>query len=169
MALESASYSAEPTRPCRGSAQKTQRIALTRLGELVIFFTSFGRMEMFEVYFPIFVLIFFVTAMALGMIGLSYVVGRRVRSKEKLSTYECGNVPFEDARGRYPVKFYLVAILFIIFDIEVVFLYPWAVTYKRLGLFGLIEMGIFLLILLAGYFYIIKKGALDWEESEEIG
>jgi NADH-quinone oxidoreductase subunit A len=124
---------------------------------------------MFEVYFPMFLLIFFVIVMAAGMIGLSYVIGRRVRTKEKLSTYECGNEPFEDARGRFSVKFYLVAILFIIFDIEVVFLYPWAVIYKKLALFGLIEMGVFLLILLAGYFYIIKKGALDWEKSEEIG
>ncbi len=123
---------------------------------------------MFEVYFPMFLLIFFVIAMALGMVGVSYVVGRRVRTKEKLSTYECGNEPFEDARGRFSVKFYLVAILFIIFDIEVVFLYPWAVIYRKLAIFGLIEMGIFLFILLAGYFYIIKKGALDWEESEEI-
>ena len=124
---------------------------------------------MFEVYFPMFLLIFFVIVMAAGMVGLSYVLGRRVRTKEKLSTYECGNEPFEDARGRFSVKFYLIAILFIIFDIEVVFLYPWAVIYKKLALFGLIEMGIFLLILLAGYFYIIKKGALDWEKSEEIG
>ena len=124
---------------------------------------------MFEVYFPMFLLIFLVIAMALGMVGLSYIVGRRVRNKQKLSTYECGNEPMEDARGRFSVKFYLVAILFIIFDIEVVFLYPWAVIYKKLALFGLIEMGIFLFILLAGYFYIIKKGALDWEESEEVG
>ena len=123
---------------------------------------------MFEVYFPMFLLIFLVIAMAAGMVGVSYVVGRRVRNKQKLSTYECGNEPFEDARGRFSVKFYLVAILFIIFDIEVVFLYPWAVIYRKLALFGLIEMGIFLFILLAGYFYIIKKGALDWEESEEI-
>ena len=123
---------------------------------------------MFEVYFPMFLLIFLVIAMALGMVGLSYIVGRRVRNKQKLSTYECGNEPMEDARGRFSVKFYLVAILFIIFDIEVVFLYPWAVIYRKLAIFGLIEMGIFLLILLAGYFYIIKKGALDWEESEEI-
>ena len=123
---------------------------------------------MFEVYFPMFLLIFLVIAMALGMVGLSYIVGRRVRNKQKLSTYECGNEPMEDARGRFSVKFYLVAILFIIFDIEVVFLYPWAVIYKKLALFGLVEMGIFLFILLAGYFYIIKKGALDWEESEEI-
>lgn len=123
---------------------------------------------MFEVYFPLFVVIFFVTAMALAIVVLSYLLGKKVSTKEKLSTYECGNPPFEDARGRFSVKFYMIAILFIIFDIEVVFLYPWAVIYKKLALFGLIEMGIFLLILLAGYFYIIKKGALRWEESEEI-
>jgi NADH-quinone oxidoreductase subunit A len=123
---------------------------------------------MFEVYFPMFLLIFVVIAMAVAMVLLSYLFGKRIREKTKLSTYECGNEPFEDARGRFSVKFYLIAILFIIFDIEVVFLYPWAVIYKKLALFGLIEMGIFLLILLAGYFYIIKKGALKWEESEEI-
>lgn len=121
----------------------------------------------FEVYFPIFVLILVVTAVALLILGLSYLFGRRVPTKVKLSTYECGNTPIGDARGRFPVKFYLIAILFIIFDIEVVFLYPWAVIYRKLAFFGLIEMGVFLLILLVGYFYIIKKGALKWEESEE--
>jgi NADH-quinone oxidoreductase subunit A len=123
---------------------------------------------MLEVYFPIFVLIVVVIGMALAILALSYLLGRRVHTKDKLSTYECGNRPFEDARGRFSVKFYLIAILFIIFDIEVVFLYPWAVIYRKLALFGLIEMGIFLLILMAGYFYIIKKGALRWEEPEEI-
>ncbi len=123
---------------------------------------------MLEVYFPLFVVIFLVTAVALLIVALSYLLGKRIPTKQKLSTYECGNEPFEDARGRFSVKFYLVAILFIIFDIEVVFLYPWAVVYKKLALFGLIEMGVFILILLAGYFYIIKKGALNWEESEEI-
>jgi NADH-quinone oxidoreductase subunit A len=113
-------------------------------------------------------MIFLVTAVALLIVVLSYLLGKRIPTKEKLSTYECGNEPFEDARGRFSVKFYLIAILFIIFDIEVVFLYPWAVVYKKLALFGLIEMGVFILILLAGYFYIIKKGALNWEESEEI-
>lgn len=118
---------------------------------------------MFEVYFPIFVLIFLVTGVALLILALSYLLGRRAPTQEKLSTYECGVEPIGDARGRFSVKFYLIAILFIIFDIEVVFLYPWAVIYKKLGLFGLVEMGIFILILLAGYFYIIKKGALKWE------
>jgi NADH-quinone oxidoreductase subunit A len=123
---------------------------------------------MLGVYFPLFLMIFLVTAVALAIVALSYLLGKRISTKQKLSTYECGNVPFGDARGRFPVKFYLIAILFIIFDIEVVFLYPWAVVYRKLALFGLIEMAVFLLILLAGYFYIIKKGALNWEESEEI-
>jgi len=125
-------------------------------------------MDMLEVYFPIFVLIFVVTGMALVILAFSYLFGRRVPTKDELSTYECGIHPMEDARGRFSVKFYLIAILFIIFDIEVVFLYPWAVIYRKLGLFGLIEMGVFLLILLSGYFYIIKKGALKWEEPEEV-
>jgi len=124
-------------------------------------------MGMFEIYFPIFVLIFLVTGMAFLAYGLSHLLGKRAPTREKLSTYECGNQPIGDARGRFSVKFYLIAILFIIFDIEVVFLYPWAVIYKKLSLFGLMEMGIFLLILLAGYFYIIKKGALRWKENEE--
>ena len=118
---------------------------------------------MFEVYFPIFVLIFLVTGVAILILALSYLFGRRVPTKEKLSPYECGVQPIGDARGRFSVKFYLIAILFIIFDIEVVFLYPWAVIYRKLKLFGLVEMGIFILILLVGYFYIIKKGALKWE------
>lgn len=123
---------------------------------------------MLQVYFPMFVLILVVTVVAILIIGLSWILGKRVSTREKLSTYECGNEPIGDARGRFPIKFYLIAILFIVFDIEVVFLYPWAVVYKKLALFGLIEMGIFLLILLAGYFYILKKGALKWEESEDV-
>jgi NADH-quinone oxidoreductase subunit A len=123
---------------------------------------------MLQVYFPIFVLIFVVTAVAILIIGLSWILGRRIPTREKLSTYECGNEPIGDARGRFPIKFYLIAILFIVFDIEVVFLYPWAVVYKKLALFGLIEMGVFLLILMVGYFYILKKGALKWEESEDV-
>ncbi len=118
---------------------------------------------MFEVYFPIFALIFLVTGVAILILALSYLFGKRVPSRQKLSPYECGVDPIGDARGRFSVKFYLIAILFIIFDIEVVFLYPWAVIYRKLKLFGLIEMGIFLVILLVGYFYMIKKGALKWE------
>ena len=118
---------------------------------------------MFEQYFPIFVLVTVVTIMALGMLALSYILGRKKRTSRKLMPYECGIEPESDARQRFPVKFYLVALMFIVFDIEVVFLYPWAVIYKQLALFGLIEMGIFILILMCGYVYILKKGALKWE------
>ena len=118
---------------------------------------------MFEQYFPIFVLVTVVTIMALGMLALSYLLGRKKRTPRKMMPYECGIEPETDARERFPVKFYLVALMFIVFDIEVVFLYPWAVIYKQLALFGLIEMGIFILILMVGYVYILKKGALKWE------
>lgn len=118
---------------------------------------------MFETFFPIFVLIVFVSVMALAIIILSRFLGRQRPTKEKLSPYECGIEPVGDARGRFPVKFFLIAILFIIFDIEVAFLYPWAVVFKKLRLFGLVEMGVFILILFIGYFYIVKKGALKWD------
>lgn len=97
------------------------------------------------------------------MLALSYLLGRKKATRRKQMPYECGIEPEEDARQRFPVKFYLVALMFIVFDIEVVFLYPWAVIYRQLALFGLIEMGIFILILMVGYVYILKKGALKWE------
>ncbi len=118
---------------------------------------------MFETYFPIALVIFLVTIIALVILFLSLFVGKRVITKEKRSPYECGIEPTGDARERFPIKFYLIALLFIIFDIEVVYLYPWAVVFKQLKLFGLIEMGIFIFILLIGYYYIIKKGALRWD------
>ncbi len=118
---------------------------------------------MFEQYFPIFVLVTLVTLMGIGMLVLSYLIGKKKRTSRKLMPYECGVDPVGDARERFPVKFYLVALMFIVFDIEVVFLYPWAVIYRQLALFGLIEMGIFILILMVGYVYILKKGALKWE------
>ena len=114
-------------------------------------------------YLPILVLLIVAVVMAAAMVAASRYVGRRVNYPEKFTTYESGMNPRGDARDRFSVKFYLVAILFILFDIEVVFLYPWAVRYKALGLFGLVEMAIFLLILLVGYFYILGTGALDWD------
>ena len=96
------------------------------------------------------------------MTAISFIVGERKPDKEKLSAYECGFEAFDDARGRFDVRFYLVAILFIIFDLEVAFLFPWAVIYNQLALFGLIEMFIFLGILIVGYFYVWKTGALEW-------
>jgi NADH-quinone oxidoreductase subunit A len=90
-------------------------------------------------------------------------IGPRRPSEEKLSTYESGMEPVRSARERFSVKFYLVAMLFIVFDIEIVFMYPWAVRFRDLGLFGYIEMMVFIGILLIGYLYILKKGALRWD------
>ena len=87
---------------------------------------------------------------------------RRAIRREDVA-YECGVDPVGDARGRFSVKFYLVAVLFILFDIEAVFLYPWAVAFQQLGLYGLIEMVLFIVILLVGYLYLLKKRALEWE------
>ena len=97
------------------------------------------------------------------MVKLNEWLGPKRPSEEKLSTYESGMEPVRTARERFSVKFYMVAVLFILFDIEVVFLYPWAVTFKELGVFGFVTMVVFILILLIGYFYIWRKGALEWD------
>ena len=114
-------------------------------------------------YLP--VLLFAVVGLGFGAVTIgasSLIVPRRV-SPEKTSAYECGVDPVGDARGRFNIKFYMVAVLFILFDIETVFLYPWAVAFRWLGLYGLIEMVLFILILLAGYLYLLKKRALECE------
>ncbi len=113
-------------------------------------------------YLPIFILVIVAAGFALALLFLSSVLGPRRPSKEKLSTYECGIDPIGTARERFSVKFYLVAMLFIIFDIEIVFLYPWAVVLHDLKLFGLVEMVFFLGILLVGLLYVWKKGGLEW-------
>jgi NADH-quinone oxidoreductase subunit A len=115
-------------------------------------------------YLPVLLTIGFVIFVALAMVGLSAFFGPKKPSKEKLTPYECGIPPRGNARLRYPVKFYLVAMVFILFDIETVFLYSWAVIYKELKFFGLIETGIFLVILLLGLVYILRKGVLDFEK-----
>ncbi len=114
-------------------------------------------------YLPI--LIFLGIALALGVIILlaTYILARQQPDTEKLSPYECGFEPFEDSRGRFDVRFYLVAILFIIFDLEVAFLFPWAVSLGNIGLFGFWSMMIFLGVLTIGFIYEWKKGALEWE------
>jgi NADH-quinone oxidoreductase subunit A len=93
------------------------------------------------------------------------VLGRRVRNRVKDMPYESGIVPTGDARQRFSVKFYLVAMLFILFDIEAIFLYPWVVVYRELLMFGFVEMLVFVVLILSGFFYIWKKGALDWSGS----
>lgn len=118
---------------------------------------------MFETYFPIIVLIALAGGTALAFVLLSVLFGRKTRNAVKEEPYESGMVPVGDTKERFSVKFYMVAILFIIFDLEVVYLYPWAVIYKKLALFGLIEMAVFIAILLVAYFYILRAGALKWD------
>ncbi len=109
-------------------------------------------------------LIHFLIAMALAgvMLLLSVGIGRHRPNRTKMQPYECGITPTGDAREPFSVKFYLVAMVFILFDVEAVFLYPWAYVYRDLGWFGFVEMLVYIAILLAGYAYLWKKGALDW-------
>lgn len=118
---------------------------------------------MIENYLPIGLMLVIGIAFGVIMSKFSEWFAPRNPTDEKLSTYESGMEPIRTARERISVKFYLVAMLFIIFDIEVVFLYPWAVNFKSLGWFGFIEMFLFIGILLLGYFYLLKKGALRWD------
>jgi len=118
---------------------------------------------MLENYLPL--LIFLSVALALGllMLSLGFLFGRGSKTKAKLSPYECGFDPFEDARIPFDVRYYLVAILFIIFDLEIAFLFPWAVSLNKIGIAGIMAMGIFLLVLVIGFIYEWKKGALEWD------
>jgi NADH-quinone oxidoreductase subunit A len=100
---------------------------------------------------------------AAGTVALSSLIVPQRSNRAKMSPYECGAEPLGDARQRFSVKFYLVAVLFILFDIEAVFLYPWAVSFRALGWLGLVEMILFIAILFVGYVYVLKKGALEWE------
>src|SRR6202162_1869952 len=115
-----------------------------------------------EVYFPVLVQGILAIIIAAALIILSYALGKRVRNKIKDTPYESGITPTGDARSRFSVKFYLVAMLFIVFDIEAIFLYPWAVVYRELKMFAFVEMLLFIILILCGFFYIWKKGALDW-------
>lgn len=115
-------------------------------------------------YLPIFIYLIVVAFIGSALILVSALVGRKNPSAEKLSTYECGMAPIKDARRRLDIRFYLIAMLFILFDIEVVFLYPWAILFDRFEpmIFGFIEMVLFVAVLLLGYVYVWRKGALDW-------
>ena len=116
----------------------------------------------FARYLPLLVHLLMALGIAVGMVGLSALLGWRRPSRVKAQPYECGMTPTGDARGRFSVKFYLVAMLFILFDVEVVFLYPWAVIFRELGMFGFYEMLVYIAVILAGFLYIWKKGVLDW-------
>jgi len=114
-------------------------------------------------YLPVLIHFLVVVAVTTAILALSAWVGVKRPSRAKLGPYECGIPPVGNARERFSVSFYLVAMLFILFDVEAVFLYPWAVIFKSLKWFGFLEMLLYIAVLLAGYVYIWKKGALDWK------
>jgi NADH-quinone oxidoreductase subunit A len=118
-------------------------------------------------YLPVLIFLAVATLLAVALLGLGTLLGGlSIRSRadaQKLSPYECGFEPFEDSRARFDVRYYLVAILFIVFDLEIAFLFPWAVSLGKTGGFGLVVMGIFLFILVVGFIYEWKKGALEWD------
>jgi NADH-quinone oxidoreductase subunit A len=113
-------------------------------------------------YVPAFIFM----AVVFGLIAMTLLLAKLIRpanpNKTKLMPYECGVDPYDNARGRYTVRFYIIAILFVVFDVETIFLFPWAVQFKALGMFGLVEMVVFLGILIVGYIWVWKKGALEW-------
>tara|TARA_Y100000590_G_scaffold381397_1_gene450536 strand:+ start:55 stop:423 length:369 start_codon:yes stop_codon:yes gene_type:complete len=114
-------------------------------------------------YFSIILFLIIALILSVGFIFLNFLLSPKKPDPEKLSAYECGFEPFNDSRMEFDVRFYLVAILFIIFDLEIAFLFPWAVSLGKIGFFGFISMMIFLVILTVGFIYEWKKGALDWE------
>ena len=118
---------------------------------------------MFDTFFPILLLVIVATGIAVLLVFMSIFIGYRTRLGKKGEAYECGIEPKGSTKDPIPVKYYMVAILFILFDIEIVFLYPWAVISDKLGMFGFIEMLVFVVILMVGYFYILGRGALKWD------
>ena len=122
-----------------------------------------------ELYFPLLLQIVIAFTLAAGLVGASAILGKKLKNKVKDMPYECGMEPTGDARQRFSVKFYLVAMLFILFDIEAIFLFPWVVVYRDLGFLTFFSMLVFILLILTGFFYIWKKGALDWADIEKPG
>jgi NADH-quinone oxidoreductase subunit A len=114
-------------------------------------------------YFGLLLMSLVAGSTAVAMLVIHHWVGPRLSSRIHDLPFECGNVPVRIVRGRFAVKFFLVALLFVLFDIELIFLFPWAVIYKELGMFGFVEMFIFLLVVLSGLFYSVKRGALQWD------
>ena len=114
-------------------------------------------------YLPILIFLGIAVGLSVVMVAIPFIVSLKKPDSEKLSPYECGFEAFGDARGKFEVRFYLVAILFIIFDLEIAFLFPWAISLKEIGLFGFWSMMVFLGVLTIGFIYEWKKGALEWE------
>ncbi len=119
--------------------------------------------DLLREYLPILIFLVIAIGLTVVIVAASYIVARQRPDSEKVSAYECGFEAFDDARSRFDVRFYLVAILFIIFDLEVAFLFPWAVALGDIGVFGFWSMFVFLLILTIGFIYEWRKGALEWE------
>ena len=119
-----------------------------------------------QTWFPVLVQGLLAMVIAAALVTLSFVVGRKLKNKVKDMPYECGISPTGDAQHRFSVRFYLVAMMFILFDIEAIFLYPWAVVFKQLKMFGFFEMLTFVILVLVGFFFIWKKGVLDWAHVE---
>jgi NADH-quinone oxidoreductase subunit A len=113
-------------------------------------------------YFALVVMLLIVGGTVVAMLALHHWLGPRHSSRVHDRPFECGNEPYRVIRGRFSVKFFLVALLFVLFDIELIFLFPWAVIYRELGLFGFVEMFVFLAVVVAGLYYSIKRGALEW-------
>ena len=118
---------------------------------------------MLQEYFPILVFLAVASGIGIALLLLGFLIGRGSKDDEKLSPYECGFEPFDDTRAKFDVRYYLVAILFIIFDLEIAFLFPWAVSLDTVGRFGIVAMALFLAILVVGFIYEWKKGALEWD------
>jgi NADH-quinone oxidoreductase subunit A len=115
-------------------------------------------------YFPVAIIFTIAVLIGLGALVVGLLLRPRRPYKQKLYPYESGNPPVGEPRYKFSVKFYIIAMLFVVFDVEAVFLYPWAVAYDKLGIFGFVEMMLFIFILLVGYIYVWKKGAFDWEQ-----
>jgi len=127
----------------------------------MVFFNDLHDMN--HPFFPLLVMFAVASVIVLALLTVASLFGPKSTNAAKSEPFESGNPPTGDARIRFSVRFYLVAMLFLIFDLEVVFLYPWAIYFRQLGVFGLIQMGIFLVILTIGYVYVWKKGALEWD------
>ena len=122
----------------------------------------------FARYLPLLIHMLAVSVVASAIVILSWLLGKRRPTRAKMSPYECGMTPIGDARERFSVKFYLVAMLFILFDVEAVFLYPWAVILRELKMFGFWEMLVYIAVILVGFFYVWKKGVLDWGKTSRV-
>ncbi len=118
---------------------------------------------MLQEYLPILIFLGIGSAIGIVLLGLGFLIGSGDKDAEKLSPYECGFEAFDDSRMKFDVRYYLVAILFIIFDLEIAFMFPWAIVLDEIGGFGLLSMALFLIILVVGFIYEWKKGALEWE------